>query len=98
MENSSAEDAKDLFTNENNDAKDASKEGEQKPAPAKKRTRKRIKVEAPVQENKNEESTTSKETSAKPSLEEKKTDSQAASKICPSYFRLMSVLCLSYVL
>ena len=35
MENSSAEDAKDLFTNENNDAKDASKEGEQKPAPAK---------------------------------------------------------------
>ena len=55
MENSSAEDAKDLFTNENNDVKGASKEGEQKPTPAKKRTRKRIKVEAPVQENKNEE-------------------------------------------
>ena len=55
MENSSAEDAKDLFTNPSNDTKDASKEGDQKPAPAKKRTRKRIKVEAPVQENKNEE-------------------------------------------
>ena len=75
MENSSAEDAKDLFTNENNDAKDASKEGEQKPAPAKKRTRKRIKVEAPVQENKNEEATTAQETSSEPSLAGKKTDS-----------------------
>ena len=57
MENSSAEDSKDLLTNSTNDAKDASKEGDQKPAPVKKRTRKRIKVEAPVQEKKNEETT-----------------------------------------
>ena len=77
MENSSAEDANDLFTNENNDAKDASKEGEQKPAPAKKRTRKRIKVEAPVQENKNEEATTSQETSSESLVEAKNTDVDA---------------------
>ena len=75
MENSSAEDAKDLFTNEKNDAKDASKEGEQKPAPAKKRTRKRIKVEVPIQENKNEESTMAQEASSEPPVIGKKTDS-----------------------
>ncbi len=54
MENSSAEDAKDLFDNTSNEAKDASKEEGQKPAPVKKRTRKRIKVEAPTEENKEE--------------------------------------------
>ena len=77
MENSSAEDAKDLFTNENNDVKGASKEGEQKPTPAKKRTRKRIKVEAPVQENKNEESITSEETTSETETEVTKADSKA---------------------
>jgi transcription termination factor Rho len=77
MENSSAEDAKDLFTNENNDVKGASKEGEQKPTPAKKRTRKRIKVEAPVQENKNEESITSEETTSETETEVTKADNKA---------------------
>ena len=77
MENSSAEDAKDLFTNENNDVKGASKEGEQKPTPAKKRTRKRIKVEAPVEENKNEESITSEETTSETETEVTKSDSKA---------------------
>ena len=77
MENSSAEDAKDLFTNENNDVKGASKEGEQKPTPAKKRTRKRIKVEAPVEENKNEESITSEETTSETETEVTKSESKA---------------------
>ena len=77
MENSSAEDAKDLFTNENNDVKGASIEGEQKPTPAKKRTRKRIKVEAPVQENKNEESITSEDTPSETETEVTKADSKA---------------------
>ena len=77
MENSSAEDSKDLLTNSTNDAKDASKEGDQKPAPVKKRTRKRIKVEAPVQEKKNEETTISRDTSSVPESAEKSTDTDA---------------------
>ena len=77
MENSSAEDSKDLLTNSTNDAKDASKEGDQKPAPVKKRTRKRIKVEAPVQEKKNEETTISQDTSSVPESAEKITDTDA---------------------
>ena len=77
MENSSAEDSKDLLTNSTNDAKDASKEGDQKPAPVKKRTRKRIKVEAPVQEKKNEETTISQDTSSEPKLAGKKTDTDS---------------------
>ena len=77
MENSSAEDSKDLLTNSTNDAKDASKEGDQKPAPVKKRTRKRIKVEAPVQEKKNEETTIARDTSSVPESAEKITDTDA---------------------
>jgi transcription termination factor Rho len=64
MENSSAEDAKDLFDNTSNEAKDASKEEGQKPAPVKKRTRKRIKVEAPTEENKGEITAKPMETTA----------------------------------
>ena len=71
MENSSAEDAKDLFTNPSNDAKDASKEGDQKQAPEKKRARKRIKVEAPVEGNQNEEATTKEAKKSKQELSEK---------------------------
>ncbi len=77
MENSSSEDSKDLLTNSTNDAKDASKEGDQKPAPVKKRTRKRIKVEAPVQEKKNEETTISQDTSSVSESAEKSTDTDA---------------------
>tara|TARA_B100000767_G_scaffold174932_1_gene163546 strand:+ start:295 stop:2010 length:1716 start_codon:yes stop_codon:yes gene_type:complete len=77
MENSSAEDSKDLFTNSNNEAKDASKEGDQKSAPVKKRTRKRIKVEAPVEENKEKESTVSKEESPEISVKASKNDTDA---------------------
>ncbi len=64
MENSSAEDAKDLFDNTSNEAKDASKEEGQKPAPVKKRTRKRIKVEAATEENKGEIAAKPMETTA----------------------------------
>ena len=64
MENSSAEDAKDLFDNTSNEAKDASKEEDQKTAPVKKRTRKRIKVEAPTEENKGEIAAKPMETTA----------------------------------
>ena len=71
MENSSAEDAKDLFTNSSNGAKDATKEGDQKPAPPKKRTRKRIKVEAPVEGDQNEGSTSKEATKSKQELSEK---------------------------
>jgi transcription termination factor Rho len=77
MENSSAEDSKDLFTNANNEAKDASKEGDQKSTPVKKRTRKRIKVEAPVEENKETESAASKEESAETSVKASKNDTDA---------------------
>ena len=76
MENSSAEDSKDLLTNSTNDAKDASKEGDQKPAPVKKRTRKRIKVEAPVQETKEAESTNTKETTTDASIKDTKTETE----------------------
>ena len=78
MENSSAEDAKDLFTNPSNDAKDAPKEGDQKPTPAKKRTRKRIKVESPVEENQNEEATTKESTKLKQELSEKPVEEKKA--------------------
>ncbi|MEJ6588944.1 MAG: transcription termination factor Rho [Crocinitomicaceae bacterium] len=44
MENTSSEDAKDLFNNESTDSS-PSKDESQKPSPAKKRTRKRIKAE-----------------------------------------------------
>ena len=64
MENSSAEDAKDLFDNTNNEGKDASKEEGQKTAPVKKRTRKRIKAEAPKEENKKEVTAKPKEITA----------------------------------
>ncbi len=77
MENSSAEDSKDLSANSTSDSKDTSKEGEQKQAPTKKRTRKRIKVEAPVQDTDSEEAITSAETSSEPDTEGKKNDSYA---------------------
>ena len=71
MENSSAEDAKDLFDNTSNEAKDASKEEGQKTAPVKKRTRKRIKVEAPTEENKEEVTAKPKEIIAETASDEK---------------------------
>ena len=46
MENTSSEDAKDLFNNESTNSS-SSKDESQKPTPVKKRTRKRIKAEAP---------------------------------------------------
>lgn len=67
MENTSSEDAKDLFNSTNSDAKDgtSSKDDSQKPTAAKKRTRKRIKAEAPVAEVKEDN---------KQDIEKKETD------------------------
>ena len=69
MENSSSEDAKDLFSKSTNKAKDTAKEEGQKPTPVKKRTRKRIKVEAPVVENKKKEAQTAQNEKVKVALE-----------------------------
>ncbi|MDA9986408.1 transcription termination factor Rho [Crocinitomicaceae bacterium] len=74
MENSSSEDAKDLFSKSTNEAKNTAKEEGQKPTPVKKRTRKRIKVEAPIVENKEVESTSVKEETPSPETAPRETE------------------------